>query len=332
MTRPAAGLLALALIACCSCGGGAVPSVPGAAPAASAASVSAASSARLDWDAVQACGGLRILDGVRLPDGDVLLPVAFDVSGLREVTVAPRTLNSTLVVLDAPVRLEAGRLRLGLVVAVAGATGATSQAPVARPGPLPAGLHPLEFENPDGSTVALPPVRIPIAAQPHWHAALLPGASPEGPCREVAGLSFHAVVLAANTGDLFGHRADATWVPADADVLRAERALSGALVRGLAWGESGVAAREGIAPEWLRRATEEVARDLEEYDIQVAGLVRDGRRHLLVSAYLVGTFGGQRAAACDGWLTVHDGGTGFWRVLVDIETGACTEFEANGEA
>jgi hypothetical protein len=296
---------------------------------------------RVGWEDVQSLGGLRVHEGVRLPDGTVLLPVQCDVSGLQAVTVQPREMSSSTVVTDVPARLEGGRIRVGLCTGRPGEQGVSSLAPAATLSALPAGVYPVDFENPDGSTVSLGNVEVPPAG------AAPPRANHEGTavagshCLRVVGSIFDAHLIPAEltrtwfgtSEPLVGFEAAEAWTPTPEDGRWAEQRIVAELLHILAWGESSPSDRPPEERALLVQRVREVTQDIGRYGVQFAGGTRDGRRVLLGNFFDAWSFGGMLdKKACDEWVDVRDGGASFWRIQVDMENGSCSGFETNGDA
>jgi hypothetical protein len=108
---------------------------------------------------MQSVGGLRIDALVVEADGSTYLPLLCDVSGLQTITVKPTAMNSSQVVRQIVVQRRKEKVQLQVVTGVAD----NQRASVARGvslGRVPEGVYPLEYVNPDGSTVMLKDIKI----------------------------------------------------------------------------------------------------------------------------------------------------------------------------
>src|SRR5262245_65300230 len=66
------------------------------------------------WAFVQSVGGIRIGAATRMPDGRVQLPIECDVSGIRSITRAPQTMNSSIGVSKILAATESRRIAISL--------------------------------------------------------------------------------------------------------------------------------------------------------------------------------------------------------------------------
>jgi hypothetical protein len=111
------------------------------------------------WTFVQEVGGMSVGAPVRTPRG-VVLPVDVDVSGLREITVQPRAIHSSLAA-----RLEVARIgwQLELALYTAPPRGNQKRYEVEEVllGDVPPGRYTVVFRQPKGDPIGLGSVDVP---------------------------------------------------------------------------------------------------------------------------------------------------------------------------
>lgn len=108
---------------------------------------------------MQSVGGLRVDAPVVEADGSTYLPLLCDVSGLQTITVKPTAMNSSQVVRQIVVQRRKEKIQLQVVTGVADNQRASVVRGVSL-GRVPEGEYPLEYLNPDRSTVMLKEVKI----------------------------------------------------------------------------------------------------------------------------------------------------------------------------
>ncbi len=113
---------------------------------------------RVDWQFVQAVGGMAIGTPEKRAEGGWLLPVRCDISGLQEITVKPTTINSALLVKGFKVWRIENRINLTLRTSP---FGKTSQTTAAFLGELPPGDYSVSYADPQGATHPLGSFNIP---------------------------------------------------------------------------------------------------------------------------------------------------------------------------
>jgi hypothetical protein len=111
------------------------------------------------WGAMQSVGGLRIDAPVVEADGSTYLPLLCDVSGLQTITVKPTAMNSSQVVRQIVVQRRKEKIQLQVVTGIADNQRMSVVRGVSL-GRVPEGEYPLEYLNPDGSTVMLKEIKI----------------------------------------------------------------------------------------------------------------------------------------------------------------------------
>ena len=113
-------------------------------------------SRHINWDFVQAVGGIRVGDPQPVANGEWAVPVECDVSGLTAVTTQPSTLNSALVVKDVQLQAQQGKIVVWVITCVV--TDQHKESHWTRSITLKGvkqGKYAVQYLNPDGSTVDL---------------------------------------------------------------------------------------------------------------------------------------------------------------------------------
>ena len=283
-----------------------------------------------DWNWLQQCGGLRVLDPITFADGTVVLPVACDVSGTRKITIEPTENSAVLVVVRTDAVVIGDHIRIDIVTGLAGARGLTSCAPPPTFAGLAHGDYWVEYANPDGTTVLLRTVHIqpqpagPLDSSPCW--------------RGVEGSWFRSrIAIAQSVVDGVWSLAhvppqfpgDSTFTPDATDVLRAERGIVGTLLQ-TCWTSDGPLPDLGPT-DHASPASGEIAKIVAhfgDFDAQVGGLVIDGHKRLVFNFFMRFDWPENE----DDWVEVMDGGYAFWRIQYDLDTDRCLLFESNGYA
>jgi hypothetical protein len=111
-----------------------------------------------DWSFVKAVGGMSI-GTPREENGEWLLPVEADVSGLRTVTVKPTTLNSALACKEVRSSVNNNVIHLSLITALA-AKGHSSTCPAAKLGTIAPGRYVVFYGGRKDKVVRLGEVNI----------------------------------------------------------------------------------------------------------------------------------------------------------------------------
>ena len=276
------------------------------------------------WEQLQAVGGLRVLDPVRLPDGVVLLPVACDVSGSSTITVQPSQRNSGRVVTRTESVVMGSTIQLRLVTGLP-ARGASAHAAPLELGRLAPGEYRVEYANPDTSRVPLRTVTVTEArAEP------IPEDVSSGRAR-VPSSHFRGVIFTA--AELGGRGAVGRWTPSPAEAFAAERRMLDALLMA-AWNPDS-ALFEGTTPEqraWQARELAKIVAHLDQYSFQCTGLIVDGQRRVYMNVFMVGSGDAMLKHALSEWITVVDGGFGFWNLQYDVATDRCLALQSHGYA
>jgi hypothetical protein len=115
-----------------------------------------------DWTFVRSVGGLRYGTPVRQADGQVLLPLEADVSGLQSFTERPTTLNSGIVCKGWRSTIHGREIRITLDAGIAGIEGKNARCPSAVSlGKLEPGHFTLVYGNRDQTTHDLGAIDIP---------------------------------------------------------------------------------------------------------------------------------------------------------------------------
>lgn len=127
---------------------------------------------------------------------------------------------------------------------------------------------------------------------PEWHAVTIEG--------------HHGVVLPrSDAGDLVGADQQGIWLPSDARLIEAERAMEGAsIVRG----------------------GSEVRPELDGYR-QYAGFIEDGDRKIAINSFCTEIGNWRREV-----VVVMDGGACFWGATYNVDTGHVERLRINGDA
>lgn len=113
---------------------------------------------------------------------------------------------------------------------------------------------------------------------------------------------------------------EAGWAPTERDIERLEAALGGL---------------ETLQPEGCcgpERSLQDLGRGLDEYALQVVGVVVEGRRLLYLNAVPRRLDGVGSPDWARGLFDVCDGGVGFWGALYDPQARAFSGLSFNGEA
>ena len=77
-----------------------------------------ATSDHLNWNFVQAVGGIKVGDPRPISKGDWIIPTEIDVSGLTTITIKPTTINSALVVRDVRCKIRQDRILVWVIACV----------------------------------------------------------------------------------------------------------------------------------------------------------------------------------------------------------------------
>jgi len=112
-----------------------------------------------DWEFMQSVGGIAISEPKHL-DGKWELPVRCDVTGLREITVKPTTINSALVWADTEVRVDGQVIYITIETSVFGITGKSSACGPAQLGKIKDGQYKVMYLSPDKRKNQLGTVKI----------------------------------------------------------------------------------------------------------------------------------------------------------------------------
>ncbi len=121
-----------------------------------------ASSEMWDWTFVRSVGGLRYGTPVRRVDGQVLLPLEADVSGLKSFTERPTTVNSGIVCKGWRSTIHGLEIRITLDAGLAGIEGKNARCPSeVKLGKLEQGRYTLVYADPDQTTHDLGALEVP---------------------------------------------------------------------------------------------------------------------------------------------------------------------------
>jgi len=279
-----------------------------------------------DWASLQPLGGLRVLDPVRLADGTVLLPVAFDISGLTSVTTTPRTINSGSVVVRTDAAVTGDHIRLGIIQGLAGERGLTCFARSAKLGDLVAGDYAVEYENADGTTVPLrtvhvsPPDNPPVAASTRVSWTAVPG-------------SWLDASIAPADRPPPGVASAGSFSPTADEVRRAEQRIIETLLLASWKPDCVLLDLPAERRDWFLAEIAKIAAHLDGFSAQVAGLVVDGHRRLFFNVLARDILRQEtKLAPLEDWYFFFDGGWSLWRIQYDLDDDRCLAFDSNGYA
>lgn len=107
-----------------------------------------------DWAFIQSVGGLAVGEPQRLADGNYRLPINCDVSGLKQITIKPTTLNSALAVRETGCAVRGQTIQLWIKTCVMDARHSPA-APDMVLKNVPAGRYQVQYRSRDGSVVNL---------------------------------------------------------------------------------------------------------------------------------------------------------------------------------
>ena len=113
-------------------------------------------SKHINWDFVQAVGGIKLGDPQPVANGEWTVPVECDVSGLTAVTTKPTALNSALIVKDVRWKAQQDRILVWVVACVV--TDQHKEPHWTRSITLKGvkqGKYAVQYLNPDGSTAEI---------------------------------------------------------------------------------------------------------------------------------------------------------------------------------
>ena len=293
------------------------------------ATVLAACSAspRQDVAAAPADEGLRVLDPVQLRNGTVVLPVHGDATVLRATDPMGRPGLHAVVVGH---RIDLTDVTDGLL-----SREASLYAPFPELTGIAPGAYDVEHVRADGERTPLRTVairRLPTsrhggtASSSRWHA--VQGSAFDARVSSVTALQAESRFAADGKRRQMTFPAwiavDGFWTPSDDEVKRAEARIVETLIRSQ-WAPEALGDLDPERRAWYAREVGGILENLDGYDVQVAGIVVDGRRRIVAS------FHPPRYASED-WVIVDDGGNSFWRIQYDLEDDCCLDFDCNGYA
>ena len=114
-----------------------------------------------DWQFVQSVGGIAVGTPYRIDDGRVLLPIDFDVSGLRAITTQPTLMNSAMNCAAPLVDVRSQVIAITVRTELADKGGYGPGCPDADLGDLAAGRYAVVYGSPDGSEHPLGTIEVP---------------------------------------------------------------------------------------------------------------------------------------------------------------------------
>jgi hypothetical protein len=114
----------------------------------------------LDWNAIQAAGGILIEPPLRL-NGHVRLPIRCDVSGCHTITVRPTSVSSFPVCERPRVRVRERKVFITVRRGIANPRNHNPWCPDADLGAIPAGDYSVIYLSPDGSQRPLSEIHVP---------------------------------------------------------------------------------------------------------------------------------------------------------------------------
>ena len=124
-------------------------------------------------------------------------------------------------------------------------------------------------------------------------------------------------------------RAQGYWTPPSQDIASAESHLRAALEKGV---QDPATIMPGPFSEFSRKhSSVEIASVLEhskEYRRQYLGVILHGRRYVLLNSFPAR----ESLHETQHYVSVQDGGYGFWRVLYSAEDGTFSQLSVNGSA
>jgi hypothetical protein len=108
-----------------------------------------------DWEFIQSVGGMSVGKPYRTEKG-VMLPVSCDVSGLKTITVKPKTMNSGLSIKEIKIERTSNVISLALITSVGG----NSSCNDIFLGYLPSGKYSIVYKEPNGSFIPITEIDI----------------------------------------------------------------------------------------------------------------------------------------------------------------------------